>query len=69
MSVCVLNLVVWMFGIRGQIPRGGDYGDGRGDSPLAGRGALIRVLAACVVSAVLLSLVIWAAVWLTLKLL
>jgi hypothetical protein len=69
MRVCVLNHIVRMFDIRGQIPRGGDYGDGRGHSPLAGHGALIRVLAACVVSAVLLSLAIWAAVWLTIKLL
>jgi hypothetical protein len=69
MSVCVLNLFLWIFGIRGHIPHDGDFGDGRGHSPLAGHGALFRVLAACVVSAVLLSLVIWAVVWLTLKLL
>lgn len=69
MSLCVLNVVIWMFGIRGEIPRDGDFGDGRSPSPLAGNGRLIRVLAVCVLSAALLSLTIWAVVWLTIKLL
>ncbi len=69
MRLCVLNFAILMLGIRGQVPRGGDFGDGRSRSPLTDNGRLLRVLAVCVLSAALLSLTIWAAVWLTMKLL
>lgn len=69
MNLWVLNLVVWMLGIRGHIPRDGDFGGGRSHSSLTARGTLMRILAVAVVCAALLSLVLWAVVWLTIKLL
>jgi hypothetical protein len=68
MSLYVLNLVLFIFGIRGHIPQHDD--SGAGPSPLAGStNRLMRVLAAAVVTVLLLSLVLWAAVWLAIKLL
>jgi hypothetical protein len=70
MSLYVLDAVLWIFGIRGHIPQNGDFGASRSESPFAANtSTLMRVLAAVVVSVVLLSLVLWAAVWLAIKLL
>jgi hypothetical protein len=69
MSLYVLSLVVWTFGVRGHIPQGSDFDAGRGRSSAAAGGTLLRVLAVCVVCAALLLLTLWAAVWLTVKLL
>jgi hypothetical protein len=69
MNLWVLNLVTWMLGIRGHIPRDGDFGGGRGHSSLAASGTLMRILAVGVLCAALLSLTLWAVVWLTIKLL
>jgi hypothetical protein len=70
MSLFVLEAVLWIVGIRGHIPHCDDFPAGRSQSSFAaGTGALMRVLAAVAVSVVLLSLVLWAAVWLAIKLL
>ena len=70
MSLRVLDAILWIFGIRGHIPRNDDFGPGRGESSFgANSGRLMRVLAAVVVAAALLSLALWAAVWLAIKLL
>lgn len=70
MSLYVLNAVIWILGIRGHIPQSGDFGPVRGESSLgANRGTLTRFLAAFVVTVALLSLALWAAVWLAIKLL
>ncbi len=66
----MLDAVLWVIGVRGRIP--GDHGlpDGPGGSPFADSTAtLMRVLAAAVVSVVLLSLVLWVAVWFAIRLL
>jgi hypothetical protein len=69
MSLFVLDAVLWIFGIRGHIPQDDGFPTGRSQSSAANTGALMRVLAAVVTSVVFLSLVLWAAVWLAIKLL
>jgi hypothetical protein len=66
MSLHVLDLVLFIFGIRGHIPQPDD--SGVGPNPLAGStNRLMRILAAAVVTVLLLSLALWAAVWLAIK--
>jgi hypothetical protein len=71
MSLYVLDLVLWTLGIRGHIPHDGDdFRPGRNErSFAAGTSTLMRALAIVVVSVAVLSLALWAAVWLTIKLL
>lgn len=70
MSPYILDAVIWILGIRGHIPQSGDFGPVRGESSFgANRGTLMRVLAAFVATVALLSLALWAAVWLAIKLL
>jgi hypothetical protein len=70
MSLFVLNAVLWIFGIRGHIPHHDGFGAGRDESSFAASSsALMRVLAAAVIFVALLSLVLWVAVWLAIKLL
>ncbi|HEY5131102.1 MAG TPA: hypothetical protein VIJ35_28075 [Bradyrhizobium sp.] len=69
MSLFVLDAVLWIFGIRGHIPRNDGFPSGRSESFAANTGALMRVLAAVAMSVVFLSLVLWAAVWLAIRLL
>jgi hypothetical protein len=70
MALLVLDLVRWIFGIRGHIPQEGAFGGG-GPHPssYSGTNSLLRVLAAAVFAVVFLSLAIWAAVWLAIRLL
>jgi len=66
MSLYVVNLILFIFGIRGHIPQHDD--SGASPNPLAGStNRLMRVLAAAVVTVLLLSLALWAAVWLAIK--
>jgi hypothetical protein len=70
MSLFLLDAVLWLFGIRGHIPQLDGFPRGRSGSSFAARtAALMRVLAVAVVSIGFLSLALWAAVWLALKLL
>lgn len=69
MRLFVLEAVLWTIGIRGYNPHDDGFPGGRGESPAARAGRLMRVLAAAAVSAVFLSLVLWAAVWLAIRLL
>jgi hypothetical protein len=69
MSPHVLDAVIWLFGMRGPDRPGGDFPVGpRGSSPTASANWL-RMLAAWLVAIVFLSLVLWGAVRLALKLL
>ena len=70
MSLYVLDAVCWMIGIRGHVPPNGDFPAGP-DEPSLGTNTnrLMRILAAAVLAIALLSLVLWAAVWLSPKLL
>jgi hypothetical protein len=70
MSLYVLDVVLWIFGIHGRVPRDGDFPARPNRSPLtANAGTLMRVLAATVLTIALLSVVLWLAVRLSLKLL
>ncbi len=71
MSLFVLNVVLGALGIRGHIPRDdGWLPAGGGGSSFAGdTGTLLRVLAVAVAGIGLLSLLLWAAVWLAIKVL
>jgi hypothetical protein len=68
MGLYVLDAVFWMIGIRGHVPPNGDFPAGPNEPSLgANPNRLMRVLAAAVLAIAFLSLVIWAAVWLSLK--
>ena len=67
MSLYVLEFVLWIFGIRGHIPQSGGF-VGPAES-LAGSHPLMRVLAGVFVGVALLSIVLWTAVWLAIRLL
>jgi hypothetical protein len=70
MSLYVLDVVLWIFGIRGHIPQHDDFHPGRGASSLAdSHNPLARMLAAFALSVVFLSLALWATVWLAIRLL
>ncbi|TMJ46742.1 MAG: hypothetical protein E6G85_30275 [Alphaproteobacteria bacterium] len=70
MSLFFLDAVLWTFGVRGHIPHCDDFNPGRGVSPVADSSyPLRRMLAALTVSVALLSLALWAVVWLTIRLL
>lgn len=70
MGLYVLDAVIWMLGIRGHIPQNGDFGPVPGESSFgSGSSTLMRALAAFVVTVALLSLALWATVWLAIKLL
>jgi hypothetical protein len=68
MSLLVLDLVLWIFGIRGHIPQNDGFRTGRVQASVADHGAVaIRVLAAAALCVGFLSLALWAAVWLAIK--
>ncbi len=67
MSLYVLDVVFWIFGVRGHIPHDGDFPARPNKSPLTpNTSRLMRILAA-VVAIAILSLVLWALVWLAIK--
>jgi len=70
MSLYVLDAFIWIVGIRGHIPQSGDFHPIPGASSFgASAGKLMRALAVFVGMVALLSLMLWLAVWLAIKLL
>jgi hypothetical protein len=70
MSPYLLDVMIWILGIRDHIPQHHDFGAGPNKSSRASSAhRLMRVLAAFVVAVALLSLALWAAVWLAIRLL
>jgi hypothetical protein len=70
MSLYVLDAAIRILGIRGHIPQHDNFHAASSGSSLgAASGAAIRILAAAVASLAFLSLVLWAAVWLAIRLL
>jgi hypothetical protein len=68
MNLFVLDAVFRVFGSRGPAPGNDDFHGGPDRSSLAANGpSLTRILAVFVTIAALLSLVVWAAVWLAIK--
>jgi hypothetical protein len=68
MSLFVLDTVLWIIGIRGHIPQNDGFRIGPSDASFS-VGTLVRGLAGFVLSVVVLSLLLWTAVWLAIKLL
>jgi hypothetical protein len=68
MGLFVLDALLWIFGIRGHVPHHDGFPAGRSGSPSATRPG-IWVLVAVAVSILALSLILWAAVWLAIRLL
>jgi hypothetical protein len=66
MSLYVLDALLSIIGIRGHVPHYDAFRPGDNESS-PGTGLLLRVLAAFVISIVVLSLVLWTAVWLTIR--
>ena len=70
MSLYVLDAFIWILGIRGHIPQSGGFHPVPGESSFgASTVKLMRALAAFVVMVAFLSLVLWLAVLLAIKLL
>jgi hypothetical protein len=68
MSLYVLDVVFWIFGIRGHVPHHDGFRAGGGAPPFAAI-SLTQILAAAVLSVAVLALVLWATVWLAIRLL
>jgi hypothetical protein len=68
MSLYVLDALLWIIGIRGHVSHYEAFRPG-GNESSPGTGTLRRVLAGIVISVLALSLVLWTAVWLAIKLL
>ncbi len=70
MGLYVLELAFWVLGIRGHIPQYGDYHPNPAASSSGGGGTrLVMILAAVVAGLAALAMMVWVAVWLTLRLL
>ena len=67
MSLYVLDAFIWILGVRGHIPQSGEFGPVVSQSSVSA-GTLMRALAAFIGMIALLSLVLWLAVGLAIKL-
>ncbi|MEK9283915.1 MULTISPECIES: hypothetical protein [unclassified Bradyrhizobium] len=68
MAPFALELVLWLLGLRGHIPRFDDFRPVPA-APPSGTGHLMRVLAIMVSIIAALSLAVWGTVWLAIRLL
>ena len=70
MSLYVLDVLIWILGMRGHIPQSGEFAPIPDQSSIgASIGVLMRGLFAFIVATTCLSLVLWVAVWFAIKLL
>ena len=65
MASFALDLVLWLAGIRGHIPRFDDFRP----VPATGTGHLMRILAIMAIVLTALSLAVWGTVWMAIRLL
>jgi len=68
MALFALDLVLWLAGIRGNIPRFDDFRPVP-VAPAAGANHIVRVLAIVAAVLIALSLAIWGTVWIAIELL
>jgi hypothetical protein len=68
MALFALDLVLWLAGIRGNIPHFDDFRPVP-VAPAAGANHLVRVLAIVAAVLIALSLAIWGTVWIAIELL
>ncbi len=69
MGLFVLDVVLWLLGVRGHIPRFDDFRPVPATPVPGAGGAVMRMLATVIVVLAVLSLAVWAAVWLAIRLL
>jgi hypothetical protein len=69
MGLYVLDAVIWILGIRGHIPQHDNFYPTSSGSSGGASGSVVRILAATIASLAFLALVLWAAVWLAIRLL
>lgn len=67
MGLLALDIVLWLAGIRGHIPRFDDF-QPVPVVPVSASGRLLRALAAMIAILAVLSLAVWATVWLAISL-
>jgi hypothetical protein len=67
MSLFVLDTILWILGIRGHIPGHDDFHGGPNKSSFFSNPSLTWILVVFVLVVALLSLAVWAAVWLAIK--
>lgn len=68
MASFALDLVVWLAGVRGNIPRFDDFRPAPA-TPVAGASQLAQVLAIVAAVIAVLALAVWATVWIAIELL
>lgn len=68
MASFALDIVLWLAGIRGHIPRFDDFRPVPA-APATGTGHLMRSLAIMAIVLTALSLAVWGAVWMAIRLL
>lgn len=68
MTTFTLDLVLWLAGVRGHIPRFDDFRPVPA-APSVGAGHLVRVLAIMATVFATLSLAVWGTVWIAIQLL
>ncbi|MBR0820475.1 hypothetical protein [Bradyrhizobium liaoningense] len=68
MASLALDLVLWLIGVRGHIPRFDDFRPVPA-APSVGAGYLARVLAIAAAILAALSLAVWGTVWIAIQLL
>ena len=61
MGLFAIELVLWLFGVRGHIPRFDDFGPTPA-TPAAGPGGIMRAVAAIVAIVAVLTLAVWLAI-------
>ena len=71
MGLYLLNAIIWIFGIRSQFPQNGNFRTSRNESSFAASTSslMMRALAAAVIFVAFMSVILWAAVWLAIRLL
>jgi hypothetical protein len=67
MGLFALDIVLWLLGIRGHIPRFDDVRPVPA-APVTGPGNVMRALAAIAAVLAVLSLTLWATVWIAIRL-
>lgn len=67
MSLFVLDTIFWILGIRGHIPGHDDFHGGPNKSSFVSNPRLMWILVVFVLVVALLSLAVWAAVWLAIR--
>jgi hypothetical protein len=69
MALFALDVVLWLLGVRGHIPRFDEFRPVPVTPVPGASGAVLRMLVGVIIGLGLLALAVWCAVWLALRLL